>query len=269
MVSDRFEVIEGIRCYAPLLARENSGFKEESFDQLYKLEEHNFWFEGRAKILKYLFQRHLSEDKPVKFLEIGCGTGFMLNRLSGLNKVSLTGSEIYLAGLHFAQKRLPETEFIQLDATNIPFEGEYDAIGAFDVLEHIEPDEQVMRQVWRALTKNGFFFITVPQYRFMWSYLDDYSCHKRRYNRKELRDKLRKQGFEIKYLGSFVFTLFPLMVFSRMMKKKDRQNTKAEYEIPRIINGFFLGLMHLDFLLIRLGVSLPFGGSLVCVARKH
>ncbi len=42
-----------------------------------------------------------------------------------------------MEGLKYAKQRVPGAEFIQMDATEMPFENEFDAIGAFDVLELI------------------------------------------------------------------------------------------------------------------------------------
>lgn len=65
--------------------------------------------------------------------------------------MSLTGSEVFLEGLSYALPRVLAAKFIQMDARNIPFVEEFDAIGAFDVLEHIEEDEAVLSQLHRAL----------------------------------------------------------------------------------------------------------------------
>jgi SAM-dependent methyltransferase len=261
-------VMEGIKCYAPSLARQNEGFDKDRFEDLFKAEENSFWFRVRNKIVKYLFEKHARQKERIKFFEIGCGTGFVLTALSDLENVDLTGSEIYLEGLSFARKRLSSVELIQVDAVNMPFVNSFDVIGAFDVIEHITEDEKVMQGVHRALKENGVFMITVPQYPWMWSAQDEHASHKRRYTRKELSRKLRKHGFVIDYLGSFVFTLFPLMVISRMIKRRKNENIMSELEISGIVNRIFYIFMYIDFLLIRLGLSLPFGGSLVCVGRK-
>ena len=65
----------------------------------------------------------------------------------------------------------------------MPFQGEFDIVGAFDVLEHIENDELVMQGVRNALRPGGLFLVTVPQYQWMWSALDEIVHHKRRYSR--------------------------------------------------------------------------------------
>lgn len=277
-MTKKIEYIDGVKCYAPDLARANDDYPVEEFAFLYEVEEKNFWFRSRNKVLQFLFQKYLG-SKPSQVLEIGCGTGFVLK---GLQKrfpdYTLSGSEIHLEGIRFAQKRLPDVEFIQLDATQMPFEDSYDAIGAFDVLEHIEADEKVMQEVHKALTKGGYFFISVPQYEWMWSIADDIAFHKRRYHRKELIEKLQKAGFEIKYVGSFVCTLFPFMYLSRLLNRTDKNSPPSAAELKEakleelklnpLLNTLFLAVMKVDEILIKLGFSLPFGGSLMAVAKK-
>lgn len=275
MTDQYFDIIDGIKCYAPELAEYNEDFQSEGFELLFKVEERNFWFRSRNRIIKHLFKKHLGIDKEKNILEIGCGTGFVLNGLSEFKNYKLTGAEIHLAGLKFARKRLPDIEFIQVDATRMPFENQFDAIGAFDVLEHITEDELVMRNVHKALKPKGLFFVSVPQYKSMWSIVDDISFHKRRYSRKGLTSKIRNSGFSIEYAGSFVTALFPAMYLSRVHKKyfgkEESVNLKNNFELELTpgINRAFEKIMKIDEFLIKSNLSLPFGGSLVMVARKN
>lgn len=269
------EIIDGIKCFAPLVAHENTGFDKASFKRLFDLEEKNFWFRSRNKVIKTLIKNYFGENKDGHFLEIGCGTGYVLNGLKEFERLTLSGAEIFLEGLKYSKMRLPEAEFIQLDATNIPFENEFECIGAFDVLEHIEEDERVMKNVFNALKENGCFFISVPQYMSMWSYLDDIACHKRRYSKKELTEKLKRAGFAVLYISSFVFTLFPFMYLIRLLKRKNNINPAddslafEELKINPFLNSVFRLAMRLDEILIRYRIRLPFGGSLVAVAVKY
>ncbi len=271
-----YEIIENIKCYAPALAFQNKDFPSESFEKLYAVESKNFWFVSRNKIIRSLVKKHFSKKQAEKnnFLEIGCGTAFVLKGLSDLTYLKLSGAEIYLQGLKYARQRLPNVNFIQLDATNLPFKNEFDAIGAFDVLEHIESDELVIKNIYDALRDNGYFFVSVPQYMWMWSKTDDFACHKRRYSRKELLTKLESKGFKIEYITSFVFILFPFMFFSRIFSKKKKNildsdiNNAPELSLNPLLNSIFKLAMKPDELLIKLGLSLPFGGSLIVVAKK-
>lgn len=124
------------------------------------------------------------------------------------------------------------------------------------------------------LDKNGVLILSVPQHMFLWSKLDEIVKHKRRYSRVELLGKLREQGFVVNRVTSFVFFLFPLMLVSRLI---DRSSSKPEAEDSDLekrvqfhgfVNKVFDAFMRIDECLIKIGISLPFGGTLVVVARK-
>lgn len=267
-----YQVIDGIKCYAPELAYENEDYPTGHFDKLFSLETKHFWFKARNRIIKYLFFKYLGEKDVKKILEIGCGTGFILSELSKSKNYELAGAELYIEGLKFAKRRLPNVEFVQLDARDMPFNKEFDAVGAFDVLEHIEEDVLIMESVYKSLSAGGYFFITVPQHKWLWSTQDDTAFHKRRYSRDEIVKKLQDVGFSIQYISSFVFFLLPLMILSRSRRKGEvNENTEYSYDeikINPLINFVLDLVMRLDELLIKLGVSIPLGGSMIVVAKK-
>ena len=113
---------------------------------------------------------------------------------------------------------MPTVAFMQMDARAIPFVGEFDVMGAFDVLEHVEEDEQVLIQMRDALKPRGVMLLTVPQHAWLWSPVAD-SCHVRRYAAKELHVKVKAAGFEIVRSTSFVFSVLPAMFASRMAQR--------------------------------------------------
>lgn len=248
----------------------NVGFKPHYFKELAALESENFWFRARNKLILWALHRYYPELKS--FLEIGCGTGFVISEISKqFPEVKLYGSEYLEEGLVHARQRVSNVELTQMDARHIPFKSELDAIGAFDVLEHIEEDEAVLQQIYKALTPGGVVFITVPQHRWLWSAVDEYACHVRRYSANELRKKVCHTGFEIIRSTSFISTLLPAMYLSRMLqrnKKNVSMDAMAELRINPILNKIFEWFLHLELVLIRMGISLPVGGSRLLVARK-
>lgn len=275
MVHYSYEIIDGVKCYNPEAAIDNTYYPADAFDTLYKLEQSNFWFKARNRLIFYLFNKYINKEKVLKTLEIGCGTGFVLSDLKKIQSLKLYGAEILLNGLKLASKRVPEAEFIQLDVTNMQFVSEFDIICTFDVLEHIKEDRKAISNIYKALKENGLFFITVPQHRFLWAEIDELSNHKRRYKKSELIEKLHKSDFEVLYNTSFVFSLFPVMVLSRMFnrKRKPYDNRKEpdlfrEFRIPVIANKIFDVFMYADELLIKSGIRFPFGGSLFVIASK-
>lgn len=276
MAEYSYKIIDGIKCYNPDSAITNDCYPPEAFENLFRLEQNNFWFRARNRLIIHLFKKYVSPSQEHKTLEIGCGTGFVLKGLKRFSNLKLFGAEIFLQGLSFAAQRLPEVEFVQLDAVNLPFVSEFDIICTFDVLEHIEEDEKVINNIHKALKNDGLFFISVPQHQFIWGAIDELSNHKRRYSRKELKGKLKKAGFSVLYTSSFVFSLFPFMVTSRLLNRKalpknkdDGQDLYHELNMNSILNRIFYIFMLADELLIKMGLRLPYGGSLITVAKKE
>lgn len=264
-------VVDGFTAYAPEFASEGGGFEPEYFDDLAALEANNFWFQSRNKLLQWMLKRfHPSFHS---FLEVGCGTGFVLSGIAQrYPNARLSGSEIFTAGLTFASKRLPSVNLMQMDARNVPYVEEFDVVGAFDVIEHIKEDEVVLSQLHTALKEGGTLMITVPQHPWLWSTLDDYSHHFRRYTEQELRQKIEAAGFEIVKNTSFVMLLLPAMALSRLIRRDtpvEAIDVRAELQLPAMVNTVFRMLLSFEIALIKLGISLPVGGSRLVVARKR
>jgi SAM-dependent methyltransferase len=262
-------MVDGFVAFAPDLAHENDGLQVESFARLAQLEAGNFWFRSRNWLLLWALRHYFPQTQ--RFLEIGCGTGFVLDGIRRATpQMILAGSEIFTQGLLFARQRLPEITFYQMDARQIPFEQEFDVIGAFDVLEHIQEDTAVLSQLFQATRPGGGIMLTVPQHPFLWSALDDYSMHKRRYTRGDLIAKVEQAGFTILRATSFVTFLLPLMVLSRLRKHSMQSNfdPAAEFRIGATLNRFLETILGCERLLIQRGISFPAGGSLLIVARR-
>ncbi len=268
----RPEQFEGFLAFAPQLASEDSDFPAQSHDLLDAAQERSFWFRGRNKLILSLVHRHLpdlAEKSDATALEIGCGTGFVLSALAReYPNVSFIGSEAQTVALTHAARRVPDNvSLIQLDGRKIPFKNEFDLIGAFDVIEHIEEDRAVLAQMHEATRPGGALIITVPQHPALWSHADVVGHHKRRYRRGELEGKIADAGFQLLHSSSFVSILLPVMYLSRVFGSSGRA-TNAELDLPAFIDRVFEGTVALERWAISRGVRLPLGGSVVVVARK-
>jgi len=263
------EIHAGFPAYAPALAQSGSGFRASYFVDLAGLEAGHFWFRARNRLIIWALKKYCPQFQS--FLEIGCGTGYVLSGIASVfGRARIHGSELFTAGLTFAAARQPAIDFMQMDARHIPFIDEFDAIGAFDVLEHIEEDEQVLMQMNGALKPRGTMLLTVPQHDWLWSSVDDYACHVRRYSAKELHAKVENAEFEILRSTSFVSSLLPIMWLSRFAQKGPAKdvNALAEFRISPLLNYLFEKLLSSEIAMIRCGMGFPFGGSRLIVARK-
>jgi SAM-dependent methyltransferase len=255
--------------FAPELAEESEGFEAAYFGRLAKLEPGSFWFRSRNRLIIWALRRYFPAAKNL--LEIGCGTGFVLSGISKtLPELTLFGSEVFSAGLSIATIRLPGVDLFQMDARRIPFREEFDVIGAFDVLEHINEDEEVLSQMYRATRKRGGILITVPQHSLLWSEADEYAKHVRRYRARELRAKVERAGFKVLTTTSFVSLLLPLMFIARLRQRFTHRefDAGAELTLGGPVNGLLERVMDVERAMIRLGISFPAGGSLLVVARR-
>ena len=264
------EVVDGFLSFAPNLAAENDGFGPESFERLFKVETANFWFRGRNKLLIRALRKYFPLAK--NFFEIGCGTGYVMSGIQReFQNLRLYGSDIFSNGLSYAKQRLSDdVSLLHMDARKIPFDEEFDVLGAFDVLEHIDEDGAVLRQMFQATKPGGGIILTVPQHRFLWSIVDERSFHKRRYTKKELTGKVKDAGFQIVHVTSFVSFLLPLMLLSRIRRQKARDNFDpvAELKINPCLNMIFTKVLAIERAFIQCGFSFPAGGSLLVIAKR-
>ena len=235
-------------------------FPVESFKSLYELEDKNWWFQSRNKIIIYQISRRI----PVfeKFLEVGCGTGCVLKAIfARFPGKTFHGTEYSVEGLKFARLRMPGVELSKLDATKMDQVECYDVIGSFDVLEHIEEDELVLKNFYTALKANGHLVLTVPQHMWLWSATDEYACHCRRYTRSQIVDYLGNVGFQIVHTTSFISLLCPIMFLSRLRFRQTEQITDpmCELKISKSLNWFLCQIMQFEIFLMKIGIRFPIG----------
>ena len=261
--------VKGFIALSPDVAHLSIGFRPEYFERLAQVEEGNFWFVARNQLIVWATRRFFSSAR--KFCEIGCGTGYVLSGIDAdFPELKLSATDIYAEGLTFAAARVPHASFLQMDARVMPFESEFDLVGAFDVIEHIEQDETVLTRVHRALVKDGGLLLTVPQHPWMWSQQDEHACHVRRYTSRDLREKLERAGFHIELMTSFVSVLLPLMYATRRRARvpEEEYDLTAEMRLHPFINDAMRAVMGVERGLIKAGLKFPLGGSLLVVARK-
>jgi trans-aconitate methyltransferase len=232
------------------------------------MEESSFWFRSRNDLIAWAVSKYLPQAENL--LEVGCGTGFVL---AGLRKrfplLELVGGELFTSGLVEARKRLPQTTLYQMDARRIPFNQEFDVVCAFDVLEHVHEDQQVMAQLRQAAKPGGGVLVTVPQHPRLWSTVDDFSRHQRRYTRQELIRKLEDAGLAVTRTTSFVTLLLPALMASRLAHRGDDEfDPETEYRMPARVDRTLERIMGLERWLIARGLSFPIGGSRLAVATR-
>lgn len=246
------------------------GFNDDLFPLLEKIETKHFWFNRRNQLILWALRTYFPSCRTM--IEIGCGTGYVLQAVHrAFPNIELCGSEQASAGLKVASKRLPATSLMQMDARNIPFENEFDAIGCFDVIEHIGDDETVLREMHKAVKPGGGIIITVPQHPRLWSQFDVMSGHKRRYTRQELIAKVSNAGFTVIRTTSFITLLLPALMIVRLHSHLTRQASPLGMlkAMPETANALCNMITGLETCAIKAGVSFTNGSSLLLIAKKE
>ncbi len=247
----------------------SDGFDPDAFDRLVLLEQASFWFRSRNHLIVWTL-RHYFPDVQ-RLLEIGCGTGFVLEGLrQAFPRLSMIGAELHASGLRHAAERVPGVELMQFDARNIPFDSEFEVVGAFDVLEHVDADDEVLAGMHTAVKPGGGIVLTVPQHPWLWSAIDEYAEHKRRYRRAELLSKISTAGFTVRRVTSFISLLLPAMALARMRERLSQRpfDPSREHQAAERASTLLERIVNVERFLIARGADLPAGGSLLVVATR-
>lgn len=262
--------IDEFDIYAPDLIEQSETFVVDAHSKLREYEDKYFWFSERKHLIHYIIKHIFSGINS--YCEIGCGGGYLL---SGINNVihdaKIYGTEIFISGLKIAKNRCPEVNYFQSDIMNFPYTNEFDLIGIYDVIEHLDHDEKAIKSIYDAITVGGGAIITVPQHQWLWTANDVYSCHKRRYSKKELIAKCKHAGFEIIRTTSYTSLLLPAFIVNCIFNRRkdiNKESVDKQFEINPALNILFKIICKVELVLIRIGVDFPWGGSLVCVLRK-
>ena len=236
------------------------------YDVEYRVESFHWWFVVRRKLLKSILSSIKVPVNPLT-LDIGCGTGSNLKVLSsvGLNTIGFDQS-IYALNLVKTKGKFP---LLAGDLSKLPIKtNSIGLIIAADILEHLEDDENGIREFYRALNKGGILVLTVPAFQFLWGIQDAVTGHKRRYSGKEIANKLRREGFDILKSSYFNFLLFFPILISRRLIRLFGLKIESENEVNSpLINFFLTSIFSLEVYALKY-FSFPFGVSVFCIAKK-
>lgn len=238
------------------------------YQQLAALEDNNWWFRGRRKIILSFLDYYFKDRTELKILDVGCGAGSVMKLLSLYGQV--TGLENHKSLVE--QCRRGGKNVVFGDVVNLNFSTNcFDLVVVLEVLEHVEDDLKALRELYRVLKKGGLLFLSVPAFPFLWGNQDLAAGHKRRYKKSELTKLLIKSNFSIMKITYLNFFLFPFISFFRVARKtvsRQKPQLDSDYfsKTPWIgsILAFILGTE--AFLFTRF--NFPFGVTLLCVAKK-
>lgn len=250
--------------------------KHEEYERMYRFEDRYWWFIARRHLILTLLGRHYSPDGRLRILDIGCGTGAMLDELAPFGQV--VGADFSPEALQFCVARGVRASLSRADVRRLPFaDASFDVVTAMDIIEHIDDDKAAASEIFRVLKPGGRLLVSVPAFPSLWSEHDEALHHYRRYTSPRLKDLFQRVGLSVDKLSYTVTSLFPLIwayrqinnLIGSLLPKRRVGGEKKANLVPFVapVNAALLGLSRWETGLVS-RLDLPFGVSVVCAARK-
>lgn len=118
-----------------------------------------FWHRRR-------FQEVLKLVPPLteRMADIGCHSGLFTEKIvQVINPRKVYGLDISHRAIAKARKRIKRGSFVVGDAHNLPFNSQFfDLVVCLEMLEHVDHPEQVLKEIYRVLKRNGNAVLLVP-----------------------------------------------------------------------------------------------------------
>ena len=241
------------------------------YKEFAEIYESHWWFRGRLKILESIFEKFLRPPffkKRLSILDVGCGTGSYFGILSGYG--DLFGTESDNSVIEDLEKRKVPAEIFKAELPHMDLGRKFDVITAFEILEHLENEHSVFKNIFDHLERGGMFIGTVPAYRWLWSKHDELAHHKRRYTKEMIAQRLQETGFTTIKISYYNTLLFPIGAVVRILKKTILKNALpvSDFATSSGVFDFLFESMFASERHFLKHFSFPFGFSLIFVAKK-
>jgi SAM-dependent methyltransferase len=245
-------------------------YPEDALDVLGLDGGHGFWFDHRFEAVLEL----LRHEGVTCLWDVGAGAGSMVGRLSqaGIDTVAV---EPLRAGAE-ASARLGVTSFCgTLQDLHLP-DACLPAVGMFDVLEHLEHPEELLKEAHRVLQPDGILVVTVPALKWLWGDEDDVTGHFRRYRKSSLDDTASAAAFRpltSQYLfaslvpAAALLRALPYRLGHRKPEVEVLAKMKRQLNMPAPIDRGMRWLLRMEKAVSR-ATQLPVGLSIVATFRR-
>lgn len=242
---------------------------DDSLYHLYHQEEDDWWWAaGRRALVTSLWRRYGSPGAMPRLLEVGCGTGGLLQEL--VTWADAHGLDLSKEAVGYCRERGIAT-VCQGILNALPYQDNtFDGVIGVDVLEHLDDDEGALREILRICRPGGRLVATVPAFQFLWSRRDVQLHHRRRYTRPQFTARVAQAGFrELKATYVNLPLFLPLLAMVKTGRlTKGGPNLKLDYAlVPAAINRVLSWVVRVEARVLA-RASLPLGTSIACVAVK-
>lgn len=204
------------------------GFPAAGHGILRQLREGHYWFDHRKACIREAVNRCLAGTPGARVLEFGCGDGDVLAALARDHR-----SFGFDRGLEdLAAARSDSLSVVAGEGAAPPFPRCFDLVGLFDVVEHVPNDVGLLRIASSLTQPGGWVLLTVPADPALWTTLDEYAGHERRYTRAMVEDLCRKAPVELVSVTPLFRVLWPLArVRAALRGTRPVDDPESEYRV--------------------------------------
>ncbi|MBX2832175.1 MAG: class I SAM-dependent methyltransferase [Rhodospirillales bacterium] len=234
-----------------------------------KIEQYHWWFRARRELFADIVRQKLKDVRAAKVLDIGLSSGANMEMLQDMGIGEIHGVDFSDEAVQFCSARgLKNVR--KGSVTELPFEeNSFDLVLATDIIEHVDDHKTAIAEIKRVLKPSGIALLTVPAYKWMWSYHDDACHHKRRYTAGSFRKLVASSGMRELKSYYFNFVLLPIIFLGRKVSDLFGAYEKIERESSdSLINQFLFRILSVDIAFSR-RVSPPFGVSFLMLCEKE
>ena len=240
--------------------------RPNEYETMFRVEETHWWYSALHRLIFQVLESEMPDWRDKTILDVGCGTGAILQRLG--NPAKNVGIDLAPEAVSLCKQR-GLNNVRQGDICALPFSNaSFDAVICSSVLYHqwVGDVEGAVREMHRVLCPGGVVLINVPAFPFLRSRHDEAVMTARRFRKSEIRNLLLNQNFTIRRLTYWTTLLFPLAVATRTLggSKMGRDFERTQMSLAQ---RALAQVMKLELGLLR-KISLPFGVALLAVARK-
>jgi 2-polyprenyl-3-methyl-5-hydroxy-6-metoxy-1,4-benzoquinol methylase len=207
--------------------------------------------------------RLLKKAGVQRVLDVGCGLGkvtiYLAQRGIDITGIDVSHRLIELARKKSAEKHVP-TDFHVVELGAFQTKQKYDAVLFAGVLEHIDDDEQLMRDAYRFLNKHGKIIITAPCFPFLYNPRDKRIGHLRRYTKKSIARKLIQAGYVPVIQRYYSFAMIFGAIYLKIFKKN-------EYPF-NAVNSITDKFLHVWYKYLENNFIFPIGEHLYVIGQR-
>jgi len=235
------------------------------YDRMAALEETMWWYHGLHTNIINALRAHTPGMRAV--LDAGCGTGGILKAIArAFPQAALHGLDISEQACAYTRSKVGASVVVgSVDA--LPYaDATFDALVCCDVLGYRIDLDGALSGFHRVLRPGGVCVLNLAAYRWMLSYHDQAVGQVRRFTRAEAVVLLRRHGFRPIFASYWNTVLFPLMVIRRKFLPAPEASDVAPFH--PVANGVFKACVGAESRLLKAGIPLPFGGSVLLLAER-